>query len=668
MAIDPEALRLRNLRAFRRHHPELGKFLASIKTTVSVVERDDQGMAQNLSIGDTQLYPAPAVEWSAGQIRGFLANPVRIIFADASHTNLSDVSLDHYKAMTKFAGGRKWRVAAAPVTDSGYMFVYGIGLGHHLEELMTKVDVHYVVLVEPVVEFVVQSLRVIDWAKVFRLAKRNDKTLYFILGREDVRAVRAMEAVIHANGNEFLDGSYFYFHYYSWALKEIHANFSIQVKNHYLSLGYFEDEVKMVTNAASNARRYDYRILEDARFVEQALPVFIVASGPSLDVDLDVVRKWRDRVLLISCGSSLRILLKNGLKPDIHTEVENGTPTRDVLTRLSEEYDLSGITLVASLTVNPEVPALFDRRWFFFRGALSSSRILMGSHRGLTSCEPTVANTALAVATNLGFRNIYLFGVDCGYSEKSDQHHSKDSVYYSSDSPCEEDYYPKMHNRLVPGNFGGVFRTSPVFDQTARCLAGLTRASGATVYNCSNGARIEDTIPKAAVAISLPNQMIDRRVVLDRLEGRLKAYKPGELLAGITADELVKEAETYRDAFRTLAGEARERKESFWQFSRTLATFNNDMMPECSRFLFMARGAISSCLRATAFLGTRLAKRQRWTFLDHFYEIIPNPIDEMCAQSTDLFRTFFTAVEASGEGDGHQPPADEGTEKVWQSN
>ena len=646
MITDPEALRRRNLQAFRRHQPHVAKILAGIPTTVSVIERDDTGAAQNLLIADTKLYPAPAVEWTAGQMRGFLANPMRITFPNASHTNLTAISLKHYKEMVDFAAGKKWQMASVPVIDSGYMFVYGIGLGHHLEELIDKVDAHYIVLIEPVVEFLVQSLRVVDWGKLFRLAKRRDKTLYFVLGLEDARAVRAIESVIQANGNDFIEGSYFYFHYYSWALKEIYVNFSLQVKNHYNSAGFFEDEVKMVTNAASNARQYSFHIVEDSRFIGQSLPVFIVGSGPSLDTDIEIIRKWRDQVLLFSSGTSLGILLKNGLTPDIHTEVENGELTWSILSKLSETYDLSGIILAASLTVDPRVPALFNRRWFFFRGALSSSHILMGKHKGLSGCEPTVANTSLAVTAALGFSTAYLFGVDCGYAEESNKHHSKDSFYYSGDTPYyQEDKFKEHNNQLVPGNFGGTFRASWVYDGSARSLGGLARASGVTLYNCSHGARIEDTIPKAAAAITLPNSYIDRRVVLGRLENLLTAYEPGELMANITAEDMIGEAETYRDAFRTLAEEARQRKESFWQFAKTLAAFNKEMMPQCGRFLYMARGSITTCLRAAAFLGNRLDKRQRRAYLDHFYEVLPQPIDEMGETSSALFRQFFTEGE-----------------------
>lgn len=659
MTIDRDALRRRNLQAFRRHQPAVAKVLSGIKNTVSVIEDDADGVAQNLLIVDTRLYPAPAVEWTAGQMRGFLANPIRITFADASHTNLSGVSLEHYKAMVDFATTRKLRVAEAPVIDSGYLFVYGIGLGHHIEDLLVKVDARHIVLIEPVVEFLVQSLRVVDWGKIFRLAKRRDKTLHFVLGMEDAMAVRAMEMVIHKNGNTFIEGSYFYFHYYSWALKEIHAKFSIQVKNHYLSLGFFDDEIKMVTNAASNAKQYAFQIIEDARFVEQALPVFIVGSGPSLDADIEYIRKWRDHVLLMSCGTSLGILLKHGLKPDIHTEVENGELTWTILSKLSETYDLHGIILAASLTVDPRVPALFDRRWFFFRGALSSSRILMGQHKSLSACEPTVSNTSFAVATNLGFRTVYLFGVDCGYPEEGGQHHSKDSIYYGEDAPYDDDFLKRRHNRLVPGNFGGVFRTTSVFDQTARSLGGLQRATRVALYNCSHGARIQDALPKAAAAIDLPDLHIDRRVLLDRLNGRLVHYEPGALLAGITAESLIEEAETYRDAFRTLTEQARQRKESFWHFSKTLAAFDAEMMPR-ARFLHLARGATGSCLRAAAFLGNRMGnKRHRQAYLDQFYDTVPQVVDEMCEQSSALFRRFF---EEAGEAHDTDVTAGDGIE------
>ena len=51
-------------------------------------------------------------------------------------------------------------------------------------------------------------------------------------------------------------------------------------------------------------------------------PVFVVGNGPSLDSSLAFLKKNSDDIIIISCGTAIRALLKNNIKPDLHIEME----------------------------------------------------------------------------------------------------------------------------------------------------------------------------------------------------------------------------------------------------------------------------------------------------------------------------------------------------------
>jgi Glycosyltransferase Maf N-terminal domain len=62
-----------------------------------------------------------------------------------------------------------------------------VGLGGHLDALLTATPARHVVLIEPFAEFLVHSLAVADWRKLFAIADRRRISFHFILLRKSPR-------------------------------------------------------------------------------------------------------------------------------------------------------------------------------------------------------------------------------------------------------------------------------------------------------------------------------------------------------------------------------------------------------------------------------------------------------------------------------------------------
>jgi hypothetical protein len=638
----------RNLAAFDRHQPAVAALLRGIGQTASVAEHDADGAACNILVGGSErLYPGAAKEWAAGQVTALLAEGQRIIFADLGHCNITRRMAPLFAPLIEtcrtLVGGP---LAGAPVVDIGYVFVFGVGLGYHVEELLRRVAARILVLVEPVPQFLLHSLAAVDWSALFDLAAEQGKSLQFVTAQQPAELCRQLEACVVRNGRDFIDGSYFMFHYYSWALKEAYAAFSLRIRHLYTSTGHFEDETRMMTNACGNMRRHGFHICEDKPFLPQGMPVFVVGSGPSLDNDLDFIRHWRDKVVLISSGTSLGILLQHGLRPDLHTETENGPKTFPILERLHREYGLHGIHLAASLTVDPQVPALFDRCWFFLRHGPSPSRLLAGIHNGLFGSDPTVANASLAVATAIGFSEIYLFGIDCGVREGCDRHHSRHSIYFTEHAPIETDELMARYDRVLPGNFGGRFRTEWVFDMTALVIAEVRRRRPALkLFNCSDGARIDGALPKAAEAIDLSHLPagLDPARVLDQVESQMARYRPGELLSRLDRDRQVAGCRALAAAVRAAMAAARHCPDrDFWDFRRELARIYDELRVEAAGALAVAGPTLANVLRGTIFYGVRIKDAQlRHRFFLHVLDALEGPVQALFDDTATLFDSLL---------------------------
>lgn len=62
----------------------------------------------------------------------------------------------------------------------------------------------------------------------------------------------------------------------------------------------------------------------------------IVATGPSLDKQLDTLKKFAPYVTVISLDASLPILAKHGIKPDYVTSIERVIETSSFFKREME--------------------------------------------------------------------------------------------------------------------------------------------------------------------------------------------------------------------------------------------------------------------------------------------------------------------------------------------
>jgi len=641
----------RNREVFAARYPGVWSKLEGIgKPLTSLVEND--GHAVNIDLGAGMLYPDPAPEWSKTQLDGFRRSTDRIGFPNPNHCNLSQISLKLLEDVIRYA--REHDLTATmeglPVVDVGYLFVFGIGIGYHIPELVEETPAKHIVLIEPVAEFLYHSLSVIDWSRVFATAEDRGIVFHFVFDSEPDRIARQVESVVSREGNTFLEGSYFCAHYYSWQLKQTYILLKERLKNFHLSTGFFEDEIEMVRNCVRNLERWPFHLVESRSFREQTLPVFILGAGPSIDKDLPIIRRLRDRVIVISCGTALGILLKNGIRPDLHCEVERGELVYTLLSGVHDEYGFDGITLIASTTIDDRVSELFDKRWYFFRAGLSSTTLLKSEGTPLYGADPLVCNTAFSAAAYLGFTQIYLFGVDLA-QKKGGRHHARDSVYFKEEHTDLDEMYVERFNREVPGNFGGTVETFWLFDLGRQMLSRVQQDRRTNLVNCSDGAKIYGAKPKVAASITLPDILPGREDVLARVEAQLPAFEAGEMLRKVDFDAHIQGCEDFVEAFDEFLQTTLREDDSFVKMEARLLEFVNERRPDFRGFFSLALSSIVSMLRLGSFFGSRISdEAKRRAFFEHFIGCYR----ERCIEMTEISKDLLSSVDKDNKRMGEQ--------------
>lgn len=539
----------RNLEIFEERFPDLHARLKALATPISRrVEQD--GAAVDINLRSGLLYKQDARTVSAQQVDEFVANPLRLFYSVPTRSCFdSKVSARIFdEMMLNLRRHDTMNLTLHPCVETGYLVILGVGLGYHIPRLLDSLSSKRVVIVEPFEEFLFHSLHSIDWSAIVERCDREGRSLHLFCAPDAQRLTGLIGGVMGRANPTLLDGTYLYTHYPLWELNETRRRIINEMPRRMIAMGYFEDERKMLCNTASNLHKANFRLFEGKLRRRDDTPVFLVGSGPSLDQSMDVIRQWRDHAIIISAGSSLPLLVGAGIVPDFHCELENGPEqyqkTKHTLERFPELFPsgkLSGVRLIASSTMNPQVPTLFEETLFYFREAVTSTTTFAGDYALLRGAAPTCANTALAAAACMGLGDIYLFGYDCGWRD-SKEHHAKESIYFTNERFKNIEHQEDL---TLPGNFGGTVGTNLVFDWSRNILQQCIRAYYLSrVFNCSDGALIEGTIPKVPEALEFTTP-VDRPAVIGRILGECPSFPARTFLAGFDMNPVAEEMRRY---------------------------------------------------------------------------------------------------------------------------
>lgn len=591
-----------NMRAFKEHFPEVASQLESITVRVSTRLPPPQ---DNISIDGTLLYPTGASEWVKLQMEGAEEFGERIS-VDVGYSNVSEIGLPLMEEISKYCQAENISLSPTRMNDIGFHLVFGIGLGYHVPLLVETTASRTLILIEPVPEFLLHAMEVVDWTETFRRAAERNVKIVFILSDTPTVIARAIESEVIFNGRPFLDGTPSNFNYYSWPLREAYTLFRERRHHIEMNSGFFEDEMVMMTNAFNNFAHNAFHQLAGKRYIAQKTPLFVCGSGPSLRTTIPEIQKWRDHVVLMSCGTSLGPLLEAGLRPDFHCENENVAEVYNILSKLEQKHGFHGITLIATSTVQVNVPPLFEHTWFYQRGALTASTILAPDVTPVSGVDPLVSNAGFSVGATLGFNTIYLFGTDCG-AKRIDDHHVGGAYKFQSeeDKRKHDEMWAQRFDRQVPGNFGGKVHSAWHLDLSRRLFEEAQQVHQVELYNCSDGARITGAKPKAPRSLKF-NAPVDAQRVLANIGKQMACFEKGEFVKTIAFDATLQALDEYCAWINTAMAEARTGNGSFYDLHKKMTKVPEENRKAWKKPESFIASTVVAMLWLAAYFGDRI--------------------------------------------------------------
>ncbi|DAB02789.1 TPA: hypothetical protein CPT96_02040 [Candidatus Gastranaerophilales bacterium HUM_10] len=322
------------------------------------------------------------------------------------------------------------RAENTPVTIH---LIYGLGLGY-LFQVASANSIGTVILYEPDLNILKIAFTLVDFSKDI------EKNNVFIADNIDL-----LGEYIHKKSNTkntpLMLTTRAYRELNNETFDEMVENIQRMIGSFNLDLKYTQEKFypltrSIIRNIPQLLNEIPLTAIKD---VFKGKTAVVVSAGPTLDRNIETLKKYRDNIILIVVGTAMKTLAKHNITPDFLCIIEAYDSSKQIA-----GLDLSEVNFITEPYSNPNL------RNFKFKqiySHISQNMPVNSIWSSLTAqnineylSKGTVSYTALNTARILGCSKIVMVGQDLAYIEG--QCYSKDSAY--KDLECR---YNKDNNR-----------------------------------------------------------------------------------------------------------------------------------------------------------------------------------------------------------------------------
>ena len=241
------------------------------------------------------------------------------------------------------------------------------------------------------------------------------------------------------------------------------------------------------------ASMYKNNMLEALKGKFKDIPAVLVAGGPSLDMNIHLLPRLKNRAVVIAVDSALPALVANGVPPDFMSAID---PSDMIFEKFADALpEMEKTSLIASTWVASKVPKVFPPGqifWTFSGRNMENWMMEMMGGTIPTGGASTVAHLNLMAAILMGCSPIVFVGQDLAYIRK---------VSHASNTSLTQN---RVINNLLKSKdvlwteeiHGGKVPTDRLFLNFKRHFEDLiSNYPGMYINSTVQGARIKGTVP-----------------------------------------------------------------------------------------------------------------------------------------------------------------------------
>ncbi len=510
-----------NIEAFKKYLPNIANKFEHYKPSRSIEFFCLENGVPNLMYVDTNevFYKTedPSI-LCKNQVEDLIkTTPIKSTKYNVEYDPIGQLHHRYINEMTRLldANNNEETILTKDVNCLANCVILGVGLGYHIGYLYEKIEIANSVIIEPEEDLFFASLHTFDWKNLLNYLADGHYGIYFVIGVTPEKFTSYLNSFYSKRGN-FLSGFWWnYIHYTSDKMIEL---IKIHVDNNYrnyAALGFIDDHLFGTSHAVYAILHHAHFIKKDKRLPDKwkNAPIFVIGNGPSLDNDIHFLRKNQDKAIIIACGTAYDALYHAGIQPDFYGCTERNPQISQTIKMLPDQEYIDSTILLASDSVHPYTLDCFKHNAIFYKPDepffwLARFRIKGDFEKinYILMMNPLVGNFGTSAAIVLGFRNIYLFGLDNGKKIGAARMHSKFSELYGTNQSLEQGASYATGN-TVPGNFGGECESGGFYKLSVNSMEHMFALFKGTisVYNCSDGVLIKGAEPKHSSDLDFDN-------------------------------------------------------------------------------------------------------------------------------------------------------------------
>ena len=373
------------------------------------------------------------------------------------------------------------------------LIIFGVGLGTHIPYIQMKVKPKIYMIIEPDLELFRLSLFTIKYANLAKMTK-----IVFAIGQNEQEFGLEYES--------FYNQGFIYNHYFKLFVFSKNCDSYMKfIQNKLVSQTHIMYSYDRYLNGIAKTIGYvkdEFNFLKLCKYEDSIFnqkPFLFLAPGPSLQRDIEFVKENKDKFVIVALYVTLHLLEESEIVPDIVVQYDEGG---DIVYRVIESLDdvtfFDKTLFLFASHVDKRVMNTFPKENVFIFQAMFDIKKGFGAQT-----SPSVGELTYALLLRFGVEKLYMLGLDMAFDVETKKTHIEGHVSTESYKNRKSDNSIKeysLRNNLVEvkGNFLDKVETNPVLRVSINSFNRMTKVlkkDSVEVYNLSNGAYFEDTIP-----------------------------------------------------------------------------------------------------------------------------------------------------------------------------
>ncbi len=376
------------------------------------------------------------------------------------------------------------------------LYFFGIGSGVFYKELLKNLNHKHIYIFEPEIELIYIVLNLIDFSADI-LQKRLVITQSSDVNLSHVKSIITKESILYLKKYN-LDIYSSYYDKYPEEIKKLNSIIILLFKHGLQAKGNsFEDFLIGFRHSSKNMlQMFRYPSLKKVfDSVNDRKDAVIVSTGPSLQKQLPLLKKYQDYFTILSVDASFPILAKAGIKPDIVLSMERVSETSKFYKDTPREFHKDVVFAIATICHEDTFNAIDTKSGILCPYLRADRHNMIDELKewGYLGGGLSSANYLLDFAIKAKFENIVFIGQDLSYARDGSSH-SKGHVYGEDEIKDDKsEGYIEAYGgkgKVTTMRWWNAFRNAFILQ-----ISEVKKDMNINIYNATEGgARIDGTV------------------------------------------------------------------------------------------------------------------------------------------------------------------------------